>query len=149
MLTMIRGWDAGVLLCALLGGLLLTGEALPGPGAGMGRPRDTICGAGTGCKRGGEAAAARSKPRREPGTLVAVGTPGTMAPLLLWAVWAPRRELAGARGRRCPERLLEQRSGPRWGCPFAAEVADPLPGSRVRFPSRGSGLGERRAPGPA
>lgn len=30
-LTMVSCWDTGVLLCALLGGLLLTGRALPGP----------------------------------------------------------------------------------------------------------------------
>lgn len=30
-LTMVSCWDTGVLLCALLGGLLLTGKARPGP----------------------------------------------------------------------------------------------------------------------
>lgn len=32
-LTMVSCWDTGVLLCALLGGLLLTGEARSGPEA--------------------------------------------------------------------------------------------------------------------
>lgn len=116
-LTMVGCWDTGVLLCALLGGLLLTGEARPGPGpgAGAGWP-----GRGhapwAGCSRGERA-------RRELGALVAADSPGAVAPSL------PRREVGvGASEsswlRSAEHRGARVRSGP--AVLFAAGVAEPL-----------------------
>lgn len=62
---MVSCWDTGVLLCALLGGLLLTGEARPGG------PHRRGWGGGAG--QGSEGI----------GTLVAVYPPGAMTSFLL------------------------------------------------------------------
>lgn len=62
-LTMVSCWDTAVLPYTLLGCLLLTGEARQGPRVGVRRGW-----AATGWSGGSEL-------RREPGTLVAAGTP--------------------------------------------------------------------------
>lgn len=112
----------------------------------MGRQGHTLV-AGAGGSRGGE-------PRREPGTRVAVGTPGAVAPFSSagWSGRAPWRAAGEPRGHRRP--------GQRWGCPLAAEVVDPFcpaPGSGSavhpdlpdpRPASRRPGAGPRVPPEP-
>lgn len=138
-LTMVGCWDTGVLLCALLGGLLLTGEARPGPGpgAGAGWPGRGHA-PGAGCSRGERA-------RRELGALVAADSPGAVAPSL------PRREVGVGASESSWLRSAEHRGTrvPRSSLPRESPNLStwPPPPSRGSLP--GSGLGERGAPGPA
>lgn len=130
-LTMVSRWHTGVLLCALLGGLLLTGEARPGSEPARGRggaAAGTAAGLGPGASREARLPAPRAEPPPGPGTLVAAGAPGS-------------------RGRGSPsERPL---SGLRRDCPFAAGVAAPFCLLTGRCPRPGFRLGQRRAPGSA
>ena len=111
-LTMVTCWDTGVLLCALLGGLLLTGEARPRPEAGAGL-------AGAGAQPGGPGARGE-RARREPRTPVAVDTPGAVTPFLLRravGLGAPESSWLGS--------ASIAALGSALGLPLAAGVADP------------------------